>query len=116
MSFPFPFNERPRDVKVRLCSFDVGDQPYGFLLIEDTSLRRSVDRMREQLQNLLVHDLKNPLAAISMNLEFLQSLDTVRDLPDAAEALTDALGAARRLNRMTVNLLDISRLETASMP
>lgn len=116
MSFPFPFNERPRDVKVRLGSFEVGAHPYGFLLIEDTSLQRSVDRMREQLQSLLVHDLKNPLTAISMNLQLLQELDTVRDTSDAMESLTEALSATQRLNRMTINLLDISRLETASMP
>ena len=116
MSFPFPFNERPRDVKVRLGSFEVASQPYGFLVIEDTSLQRSVDRMREQLQSLLVHDLKNPLTAISMNLQLLQELSTVRDTPDAIESVTSALRATRRLNRMTIDLLDISRLETASMP
>lgn len=101
---------------MRLGSFEVADKPYGFLVIEDTSLQRSVDRMREQLQSLLVHDLKNPLTAVSMNLQLLQELTTVRDTPDAIELVTEALRATRRLNRMTIDLLDISRLETASMP
>lgn len=116
MSFPFPLNERPRDVKVRLSSFEVGGQSFGFLMIEDTSLMRSVERMREQLQSLLVHDLKNPLTGILLNLELLSELQTVRDMPDAMESITDALAQTKRLSRMTVNLLDISRLETATMP
>lgn len=116
MSFPFPHHERPRDVKVRLSSFEVEQQSYGFLLVEDISLRRSVDRMREQLQSLLVHDLKNPLTAVSMNLQLLEETPSVRDAPDALDLITQALDATRRLGRMTVDLLDISRLETASMP
>ncbi|MDQ3365821.1 MAG: ATP-binding protein [Myxococcota bacterium] len=116
MSFPFPLNERPRDVRVRMCSLEVANTPYGFLMIEDTSLPRAVERMREQLQSLLVHDLKNPLAVVSTNLQLLTELASVRDTPDAVEAITDALVATQRLNRMTMNLLDISQLETSSMP
>jgi len=116
LSFPVPHVDRPRDVKVRLCSLEVGEKPFGFLMIEDISLRRSVDRMREQLQSLLVHDFKNPLSAVAMNLELLQELDSVRDSTDAMEGINEAIAATKRLERMTVNLLDISRLETASMP
>lgn len=116
MSFPFPHLERPRDVKVRLCSFEFGDQPLGILMVEDVSLQRAVQRMREQLQSLLVHDFKNPLMAIEMNLQLLEELQTVRDTPDAREGVLQALAATKRLGRMTLDLLDISRLETAQMP
>ena len=116
MTFPFPHNERPRDVKVRMTSLDVEGVPHGVLLIEDISLRRSVERMREQLQQLLVHDFKNPLTAIMMNLQLLEELPSVRDVPDAMEAITQGLAASRRLNRMTVDLLDIARLESAELP
>lgn len=116
MSFPSPHVERPRDVKVRMCSLDVGARPYGFLMIEDISMRRSADRMREQLQSLLVHDLKNPLTAIAMNLALLEELPSVRDSQDALDGIADAMAATKRLGRMTVNLLDIGRLETSTMP
>ncbi len=116
MSFPFAHHEQPRDAKVRLSSFAVGGVPYGFLIIEDISLRRQVDRMREQLQSLLVHDLKNPLAATTMNLQLLEETPGVRDSPDAMEFIEQALASTGRLNRMTVDLLDISRLETSNMP
>lgn len=116
MSVPFPHHEHVRDVRVRLSSMDVGGMPYGYLIIEDTSLARSVQRMREKLQSLLVHDLKNPLAAISANVQFLQELDGVRDHADAREMLEDALDSTRRLSRMLVNLLDLERLATADLP
>ncbi|HEY0252350.1 MAG TPA: ATP-binding protein [Kofleriaceae bacterium] len=116
MSFPFAHHDQPRDVKVRLSSFVVGGAPYGFLIIEDTSLHRQIERMREQLQSLLVHDLKNPLAAATMNLQLLEETPSVRDSPDAMEFVEQAMASTGRLARMTVDLLDISRLETDSMP
>ncbi len=116
MSFPFPQLDLPRDVRVRMCSMDVAGAPFGFLLVEDISPTRAVARMREKLQSLLVHDLKNPLAAVMVNLDLLTEMPSVRDAPDALEAIEDALSATRRLGRMTVDLLDLPRLETSAMP
>jgi len=116
MSFAFPHAEYPRDVSVRMCSLDVDDAPHAFLLVEDISHKRSAARMREQLQSLLVHDLKNPLSAVTMNLQLLEELSTVRDNADAMESVHEALAASSRLGKMMLDLLDISRLETASMP
>ena len=116
MSFAFPHAKAPRDVFVRMRSLEVGSVPHAFLMIEDISLRRSVERMREQLQSLLVHDLKNPLAAVTMNLQLLEDLASVRDNADALESVTQALAATSRLGKMTLNLLDISRLEMAELP
>lgn len=116
MSFPAPHVERPRDVKVRMCSLEVAERPFGFLMIEDTSYIRATERMKEQLQSLLVHDLKNPLSAISMNLELLEEMPSIRDSSDALQGIAEALAATKRLNRMTLDLLDIARLETSSMP
>lgn len=116
MSLPLPHLDKPRDVKIRLSSFELGDEPYGFLMVEDNSLQRSVQRMREQLQSLLVHDFKGPLAALQINLQLLEELQTIRDIPDAIESVKDALVATKRLTTMTMGLLDISRLESAEMP
>jgi photoactive yellow protein len=116
LSLPFPHHEQVRDVRVRLSSLDVDGTPYGYLIVEDTSLTRSVQRMREKLQSLVVHDLKNPLAAIAANVELLQELDSIRDNVDAREMIEDALEGTRRLNRMLVNLLDLERLSAAELP
>ena len=115
-SFPFLFLEDPRDVRVKLRSFDVGGVAHGFLMIEDVTKARALDRMKESLQSLLVHDLKNPLGTVVANLGFLDQLGAVRDNADAEEAIRDSLDAASRLQRMFLNLLDITRLETSSFP
>ncbi len=115
-SFPFPFMDEPRDVRVKLRDFEVAGVPHGFLMIEDISAHRAADRMKETLQNLLVHDLKNPLAALVSNLDFLHQASELRDNQDALDAITDSLRAASRLQGMLLNLLDITRLETGAFP
>jgi len=115
-AFPLPFLEAPRDVVIRMVSFDVGSQPYGALLIEDVSARRSVERMKETLSSLLVHDLKNPLAVVMSNLKLLRDTDTIQTDPDAFESTVGAMRSAERLQHMVLNLLDITRLETNALP
>jgi len=115
-NFPFPFLETPREVMVRMTDFRVDGRPYGMLLVEDVSARRAVDRMKETLTSLLVHDLKNPLAVILANLTYVQSTPQVSAHPDLVEALTDGIDGGIRLQQMIVNLLDITRLEAGTMP
>jgi signal transduction histidine kinase len=60
----------------------------------------------------LVHDLKGPLSAITMNLDF--ALDQLPDDPAhecVRSALVDCRQAGGRLFRMIANLLDVSRSE-----
>ncbi len=115
-SFPFMSLDEPRDVRLKMSSFDVAAASYGVLMVEDISAKRSVERMKETLQDLLIHDLKNPLSAILANLGYLDRIAGIRDNHDAVEAISDSVQAARRLQAMLLNLLDISRLETNSLP
>lgn len=115
-AFPLPFLEQPRDVVVRMVSFEAEREPYGALLIEDVSARRSVERMKETLSSLLVHDLKNPLAVVMSNLNLLRDTESVLTDPDAFESTEGAIRSAERLQNMVLNLLDITRLETNGLP
>ncbi len=114
--FPFPHLDQPRDVVVRLRSIELYGAPYGCLYIEDVSARRSVERMKETLSRLLVHDLKNPLTVVAVNLQLLEGLGDSAADREVAEALTDAARATERLRAMVMNLLDITRLETGAVP
>ncbi len=115
-SFPFPFLNEPRDVKVRMNSFEVQALTYCFLTVEDVSKERSVERMKETLQDLIVHDLKNPLTVMLANLGYLEQEQSVRDGQDTLQAVEETIRATERLGSMVVNLLDITRLETNSLP
>ncbi len=113
-TFPFPFLATPRQVHVTVTSFECDGAPYGLLLMRDIAHERSVELMRETLSQMLVHDIKSPLTAITMSLEHLRS--AVRDDEDAREAVADALAASQRIGSMLVNLLDTAQLETNEFP
>lgn len=64
----------------------------------------------------LVHDLKAPLSALTMNLEYaLSELPEGAKCDDVREALHDCRAAGARLFRMVTNLLDVSRAEAGRL-
>jgi two-component system sensor histidine kinase/response regulator len=67
------------------------------------------DRQKQELMDLIVHDLKSPLAGILTNVEF--ALSTGNMAQEAWDALHDVVGGAQTMLRMVLNLLDISRSE-----
>lgn len=115
-SFPFPNVSQPRDVIVRMRSFIAGGEPHGMLLIEDVSMQRSLDRMRETLASLLVHDMKSPLTSVIGNFDYICQELEGRPPTETLAAAVDGLAGAHRLNRMILDLLDITRLETGTLP
>ncbi len=116
-SFPFPNVSQPRDVFVRMASFIADGAPHALLMVEDVSMQRSVERLKDMLSTLLVHDMKSPLTGVLANLEFVRS-ELHRDLgPSVAlDAVADGIDGALRLSRMIHDLLDITRLETGTFP
>jgi signal transduction histidine kinase len=70
---------------------------------------RELQAFRDELTELLVHDLKNPLACLSSNLAFVESR-LERDA-EGKEAVADCRDSTARLIRMVTVLLDINRLE-----
>jgi two-component system sensor histidine kinase/response regulator len=86
----------------------------GELASRNADLQR-LQREQRELTDFVVHDLKNPLAAIWANLEYVQ--DRVRrEQPAIAGALVEASHAYRRLRAMIGDLLIISRSEESELP
>jgi two-component system, sensor histidine kinase and response regulator len=67
-----------------------------------------VQRQKDELGGLIVHDLKNPLAAILTNGSFL--LETVGE-GEAQPVVRDIVSAAESMRRMVMNLIDVNRSE-----
>ncbi|MEM9554327.1 MAG: ATP-binding protein [Acidobacteriota bacterium] len=63
-AFALPFLPRPRDVRLLLRSFELHGAPYGILLVEDITEKKDLERQRENLLSILMHDLNNPLQGI----------------------------------------------------
>ncbi len=77
------------------------------LALANTELVR-LDRLRQDLTSMVVHDMKGPLAELMGNLDLLR----YEQLSETqTEVLDLALMGAEDLLRMIMNLLDISRLE-----
>ena len=72
--------------------------------------------LHEDTTALLAHDLKSPLSAMTMNLEFaLSELPDTPPCESVREALADCRAAGARLQRMIANLLDVARSESGRL-
>jgi signal transduction histidine kinase len=91
--------------------------PLGRLLVlRDVTEERMVEKMRDDLSRTMVHDLRNPLTAISVSLQLLDMEVEENASSDARLALESAHNGARRMLKLVNNILDVSRLESRQMP
>lgn len=83
-----------------------------------TLARLSVEMAERQRSSadvaaMIVHDLRSPLSVIETNLDYVLSDD--EDTAEKKAALEDVRDAARRMNRLISNLLDVARLEANAL-
>ncbi|MDP2310195.1 MAG: hybrid sensor histidine kinase/response regulator [Pseudomonadota bacterium] len=76
---------------------------------------RRLEALRRELADLVVHDLKAPVAGAALNIEVAMEILGLEEGP-ACEALKDALAGVHRIQHMTEELLLLARLEEAKMP
>jgi signal transduction histidine kinase len=77
---------------------------------DDASRLESLTRFKAEATAMLVHDMKSPLTAMLMNLDFaIDELASSGVRADVRTALLDSRVAGARLFRMIANLLDIAR-------
>ena len=72
---------------------------------------REIDRLKETLTGMVVHDLKTPLAAILGALSFLTTDPDVGLSQISQNLLTGAMAAGNQMVRLTETLLERQRLE-----
>jgi two-component system phosphate regulon sensor histidine kinase PhoR len=79
-------------------------------VIRDETARRATERMRRDFATNVSHELKTPLAGLSLLAQTLAK--AMRDDPEHAEVFVGQLSAEiGRLNELTNDLLTLSRLE-----
>jgi signal transduction histidine kinase len=76
----------------------------------------TLEKLRDDLVHMVVHDMRSPLTVLSGHLALLRESAEGTLLPEAAEDLRMAERSARTLSRMVNDLLDVSRLETHKLP
>lgn len=77
---------------------------------------QELERLRDSLVHMLVHDLRSPLQSMVFGLDFAR--ERARELQEAqlTEDLDSVANSARVLTDMVGNVLDVSRFEEGAMP
>jgi signal transduction histidine kinase len=76
---------------------------------------REVEKMRDDLMKMIVHDLKTPLTSVLATMEMLIDGDFGGLNDQQRKMLTDAEGKAEDLLALIGDLLEVSRIEEATM-
>jgi signal transduction histidine kinase len=72
-----------------------------------------IQRQKEDLTSLVVHDLKSPLSSVATNAHYLAAAPDLSDKRRAAAG--DIESAAESMHRMVMNILDISHSEVGGI-
>jgi len=93
---------------------DAERQPIGWMMVlRDVTEELELQRLRDDLTNTIVHDLRSPLSSILGSLYFIEELIENQDpaLP-VREALAISIRGANKLMNLVNSLLDIARLSS----
>jgi PAS domain S-box-containing protein len=82
------------------------------LVATRTAELRQLERLRDDLVHMVVHDMRTPLTVLMMRLEQLRS----QVGPGPERLLDGAVRGAAAVSQMANALLDVSRLEEGKMP
>lgn len=85
-------------------------------LAEQHQALRELEKYRDTLVHMVVHDMRSPLQSILGHLQFIEQSAGDRLGKDDRLCLSQAIGATRRLSRLTSEIIDVNRLETKCMP
>ncbi len=114
----------PAELEIGPCAIHWENQPVTvgqtrlgcLFILRDVTEERAAAKMRVALTHAMVHDLRNPLTAISGVIELLR--EQVNSSTDSyeAEMLAMANDSSRKLLALVSSILDIGRLESGQMP
>jgi PAS domain S-box-containing protein len=87
------------------------------IVFRDVTEERRLMAMRQDLTDMIIHDLRSPLTAVVGGVQVASDLTAASGDPTAVRrALDMANEACNRLMSLVDSLLDISRLEAGQMP
>jgi PAS domain S-box-containing protein len=98
--------------------FDIDHQMIGWLVVlRDVTEEHELSQTREQLTEMIVHDLRAPLTAILGSLNLLdKTIGTEGVLPIIRQAITISNRSVEQMLGLVNSLLDLAKLETGEMP
>lgn len=115
--FILDFGDRQRTITVTVepIRADDGQITSYMATARDITQRTEDERRRDEFLSVASHELRNPLTPLSGLVELaLEQRES--DLPVDPELLERAEAQVRRLERLVDGLLDVSRLESGTLP
>lgn len=99
--------------EVRATRLFHGATPYIQWVLHDIAERLQLEQVRENLTNMIVHDLRNPLSSIMGSLELIRMAwdDPTATIP-TDQLFTIAQRSGKRLFGLIDSILDVARLES----
>ena len=85
-------------------------------LIQESNVQlRTLEKLRDDLVHMIVHDMRTPLTALYGFLQTLQALEGERLSEEGREFVQIALASTEELVEMVSSLLDVSKMEAGEM-
>lgn len=96
---------------------DINDQLMGWLVVlRDISEERELSQTREQLTEMIVHDLRSPLTTILGSLDLLdKAYADAEPSPVVKQALSISSHSVQQMLGLVNSLLDIAKLESGEL-
>jgi PAS domain S-box-containing protein len=96
---------------------DASGRLVGWMItVRDVTEERELQRIRDDLTSMIIHDLRSPLTAILSGLYLLREMTPIADQDEIVDgALTAAEQSCRKLLDLVNSLLDISKMEAGRM-
>jgi len=89
----------------------------GWLLVfRDLTEELELQHLREDMTDMLVHDLRSPLSQVMASLSILGDATEVREVNETDRLIGIAQRSSERMLALIDTLLDISRLERGQLP
>lgn len=106
------FDTETRSLRIQVVPIRGGEGVIGWLgMIYDMTPARALERMREELFHMIVHDLRNPVASVQTALEFLLGEGLGALSREQREVLTIARDNLGRMLGMINSILELRRLQ-----
>ena len=113
---PKPFNPTVLKARVGACLEKKRSRDREMLLFEQLQENyqrlQELEKMRDDLTHMIVHDLRTPLSSLIVGLQLMQDLAPIADAQK--ECYDIAVRGSERLLNLINDLLDISKMESGT--
>ena len=86
-----------------------------YLILYDNSHVKQAERLRQEVISMVTHDLRSPLAGISLAYDFLKSQDSFQEDQELSRLVKQAASACHLMNCLITDLLDVEKIRSGQM-